>query len=58
MSRIQEANEIFLTKENKGPNFQTRQKQFTLDAGWVFLTKQLDFDNVIANFKHTDIDPR
>lgn len=47
-----------MTKENKGPDFALRHKQFTLDAGWVYLTKLLDFDNVISSFKHTDIDPR
>lgn len=36
-SRIQEAKEVFLTKESKGPNFAIRHKQFNLDAGWVYL---------------------
>ena len=45
-------------KENKGTNFQNRLKQFNMDAGWVYLINPLDFENVIANFKQTDIDPR
>lgn len=56
--RIKEAKDIFLIKENKGANFQNRLKQFNIDAGWVYLLQQLDFENVIANFKQTDIDPR
>ena len=56
--RIQEAKEIFLTKENKGANFQQRLKQFNLDAGWVYLLEKCDFENAVANFKQTDLDPR
>jgi len=47
-----------LTKESKGVNFQNRLKQFNLDAGWVFLTEKLDFENAVSNFKQTDVDPR
>jgi hypothetical protein len=36
--RIEEAKQVFLTKENKGANFQMRLKQFNIDAGWVYLT--------------------
>lgn len=56
--RTQEAKELFLLKEHKGANFKNRLNEFNIDAGWVYMTKQLDFDNVLANFKQTDIDPR
>lgn len=29
-----------------------------MDAGWVYLTQLIDLDNVVANFKQTDLDPR
>ena len=35
--RIKEANIIFLQKADKGANFQTKVKQFNIDAGWVYL---------------------
>ena len=56
--RIKEAKEIFLLKENKGQNFNNKLKQFNADAGWVYLNQQLDFENVVTNFKQTEIDPR
>ena len=56
--RIKEAKDLFLIKENKGASFQARLKQFNIDAGWVYLLQQLDFEQVINNFKQTDIDPR
>ena len=56
--RIKEAKDLFLIKENKGANFQARLKQFNIDAGWVYLLQALDFNEVINNFKQTDIDPR
>ncbi len=46
------------TKENLGSNFQAKFKQFNIDAGWIYLMQQLDFDNVLNQFKQTDIDPR
>ncbi len=49
--RIKEAKELFLIKENKGANFQARLKLFNIDAGWVYLNQQLDFENAINNFK-------
>jgi len=57
-NRISEAIDIFSLKDAKGADFKTRHKQFNLDIGWVYLTKQLDFDNVVHNFKNNDIDPR
>lgn len=56
--RIKEAKDIFLTKVNKGGDFQTKLKQLNIDAGWVALIQYLDYDQVINNFKQTDIDPR
>lgn len=35
--RIKEAKDIFLTKVNKGGDFQTKLKQLNIDAGWVAL---------------------
>ncbi len=41
--RIKEAKDIFLIKGDKGANFQSRLKQFNIDAGWVYLTQHLDY---------------
>jgi hypothetical protein len=35
--RIKEAKDIFLTKVNKGGDFQNKLKQLNIDAGWVAL---------------------
>lgn len=56
--RIKEAKDIFLTKVNKGGDFQNKLKQLNIDAGWVALNSFLDYEQVINNFKQTDIDPR
>jgi hypothetical protein len=45
-------------KDSKGPDYKLRSKQFNLDIGWVYLTKQLNFSLVYSNFKNNDIDPR
>lgn len=42
--RIQEANEIFMLKGNKGGgDFTSKTNQFFLDVGWIKLTRLLDF---------------
>jgi hypothetical protein len=56
--RIKEAKDIFLTKVNKGGDFQNKLKQLNIDAGWVALIQYIDYEQVITNFKQTDIDPR
>ena len=56
--RIKEAKSLFLMKDSKGANFQQRNKEFNINAGWVSLIKQLDFNDVILYFKDSDLDPR
>ena len=56
--RIKEAKDIFLIKVNKGADFQNKLRQLNIDCGWVYLNQFLDYENVINNFKQTDIDPR
>lgn len=58
LGRIKEAKEIFLMKVNKGADFQNKLKQLNIDAGWVALTQYIDYEQVVNNFKQTDIDPR
>jgi len=46
-------------KENKGDgDFTLKTNQFDLDVGWIRLTKMLDFNGMLNDFKRTDIDPR
>ena len=45
--RIKEAKSLFLMKDSKGANFQQRNKEFNINAGWVSLIQQLDFNDVI-----------
>ena len=57
--RIDEARDIFNLKENKGDgDFTSKTNQFDLDVGWIRLTKMLDFNGMLSDFKITDIDPR
>lgn len=42
--RIKEAKDIFLTKVNKGGDFQNKLKQLNIDAGWVALNSFLDYE--------------
>lgn len=35
--RIKEAKSLFLMKDSKGANFQQRNKEFNINAGWVSL---------------------
>lgn len=57
--RIKEANEIFMLKGNKGGgDFTSKTNQFFLDVGWIRLTKMLDFNEMLNDFKNTDLDPR
>jgi hypothetical protein len=57
--RINEANEIFMLKGNKGGgDFNLKSNKFFLDVGWIRLTKMLDFDGVLNDFKNTEMDPR
>jgi len=57
--RISEANDIFMLKGNKGGgDFTQKTNQFILDVGWIRLTKMMDFNAVVNDFKKTDLDPR
>jgi hypothetical protein len=48
-----------MLKGNKGDgDFQEKANQFYLDVGWIRLTKMLDFNKMIDDFKSTDFDPR
>lgn len=56
--RIREANEIFNLKVNKYGDFNAKQNQFQLDIGWIYLTKKLNFSEMMVHLKNSDQDPR
>ena len=41
-----------------GDQFKEKKKKFSLNAGWVLLTNSVDYEQVLSNFKLTDMDPR
>ena len=48
-----------MLKGNKGGgDFTSKTNQFFLDVGWIRLTKMLDFNDMLNDFKNTDLDPR
>tara|TARA_B110000285_G_C14932755_1_gene518123 strand:+ start:345 stop:620 length:276 start_codon:yes stop_codon:yes gene_type:complete len=48
-----------MLKGNKGGgDFTSKTNQFFLDVGWIKLTKLLDFQAMLKDFKSTDLDPR
>ena len=48
-----------MLKGNKGDgDFQKKANQFYLDVGWIRLTKMLDFNKMMDDFKSVDNDPR
>ena len=48
-----------MLKGNKGGgDFTSKTNQFFLDVGWIKLTKLLDFESMLKDFKSTDLDPR
>ena len=48
-----------MLKGNKGGgDFTSKTNQFFLDVGWIRLTKMLDFNEMLNDFKNTDLDPR
>jgi len=48
-----------MLKCNKGgEDFTAKSNKFYLDVGWIRLTKMLDFEGMLGDFKSADIDPR
>jgi hypothetical protein len=45
-----------MLKGNKGGgDFTSKTNQFFLDVGWIRLTKMLDFNEMLNDFKNTDL---
>jgi len=58
MGRINEAQEVFLTKSTKNAdNFQRNKKEFNLNAGWQMLNTGRP-EQVLQFLKMSDVDPR
>ena len=49
---------MFLTEYKNSLDFDVKLNKFNLDVGWIKLSKFIDFNNIVDDFKISNSDPR